>query len=62
MRSKGKRYKIAEIANVSVHERNARKGVNYFLALFLTSSSLQACSINLLGCPGVIPEWPFDQS
>jgi hypothetical protein len=37
--------------------------INYFLAgLFLTSSSLQACNIILFGCPGVIPEWPLDQS
>jgi len=35
----------------------------YFLAaLFLTSSSLQECNIILFGCPGVIPEWPLDQS
>jgi hypothetical protein len=35
----------------------------YFLAgLFLTSSSLQECSMILFGAPGVMPEWPLDQS
>jgi len=29
---------------------------------FLTSSSLHACNMILFGCPGVIPEWPLDQS
>lgn len=46
--------------------RNDEKYVSidiYFLvALFLTSSSLQECNIILFGCPGVIPEWPLDQS
>lgn len=35
---------------------------HYFLALFLTSSSLHACNMTLFGCPGVMPECPFDQS
>jgi hypothetical protein len=33
-----------------------------FVARFFTSSSLIGCNMILLGCPGVLPEWPFDQS
>ena len=33
-----------------------------FCCLRFTSSSLHACSISLFGCPGVMPEWPLDQS
>lgn len=33
-----------------------------FAGLRFTSSSLHACNISLFGWPGVMPEWPFDQS
>lgn len=33
-----------------------------FCGFRLTSSSLHAWSMSLLGCPGVMPEWPLDQS
>src|SRR5882762_4632977 len=33
-----------------------------FCCRFLTSSSFVACSMILFGCPGVLPECPFDQS
>lgn len=37
-------------------------GFYFLVTLFLTSSSLQKCSMTLFGCPGVRPEWPLDQS
>lgn len=33
-----------------------------FCARFFTSSSLTGCNMSLFGCPGVLPECPFDQS
>jgi hypothetical protein len=33
-----------------------------FCVRFFTSSSLTGCNMILFGCPGVLPEWPFDQS
>jgi hypothetical protein len=45
------------LASACAHSRYHR-----FEALFFTSSSLQAWSMILFGCPGVMPECPFDQS
>ena len=33
-----------------------------FCVRFFTSSSLTGCNMSLFGCPGVLPECPFDQS
>ena len=47
-------------------EETRRRGraapVYRFCGLRLTSSSLHAWSMSLLGWPGVMPEWPLDQS
>lgn len=33
-----------------------------FCVRFFTSSSLTGCNMSLFGCPGALPECPFDQS
>lgn len=63
MRKKSKN--ITKNTCISIHfpfYQNRYQRMVHFRGLFLTSSSLHACNINLFGCPGVIPEWPFDQS
>lgn len=47
-----------------IRHRVKRLGYRYyrFCARFFTSSSLTGCNMSLFGCPGVLPECPFDQS
>lgn len=40
----------------------SRSPSHRFEGLRFTSSSLHACSMSLFGWPGVMPEWPLDQS
>ena len=45
-----------------IRRRGRAAPVYRFCGLRLTSSSLHAWSMSLLGWPGVMPEWPLDQS
>ena len=52
----------ATVQNIAEHRIDVTIDFYFLAALFLTSSSLHECNIILFGCPGVIPEWPLDQS